>query len=272
MTPYISLFATQFQLMLQYRAAAFAGFVTQCWWGGIKVMVLTAFFAAGAAADASMTLTQVISYVWLAQAFLVLQPWFADAEVTAAVRTGAIGFERVRPVDTYSWWYARAAATMMSKAVPRAALMVLFAGLLLPAAGLGAWGLKPPPTVEAASAFALSLALVVLLSAAFQMLINVVVVATLTDKGANLLIAPFVILFSGGEIPLPLMPDWLHLFLFVQPLAGIVDIPFRIYAGHLAGDQALAGLALQAFWIAVLVALGRAALVRALRKLEVQGG
>lgn len=102
MQPCLALFPTQFQLMLQYRAAAFAGFVTQCWWGGIKVMVLSAFYASATNADVPITLPQAISYVWLGQAFLSFQPWYADASVVAAVRTGAVGLERLRPVDTYA--------------------------------------------------------------------------------------------------------------------------------------------------------------------------
>ena len=42
--PYIAAFASRFLQMLQYRTAAYAGFATQCWWGGIKGMVLAAFF------------------------------------------------------------------------------------------------------------------------------------------------------------------------------------------------------------------------------------
>ena len=43
--PYLAAFAARFQLTLQYRTAAIAGFGTQCWWGVIKIMVLAAFFA-----------------------------------------------------------------------------------------------------------------------------------------------------------------------------------------------------------------------------------
>ena len=44
MRPYRAAFAARFQLMLQYRAAALAGFATQCWWGGLKVMIFAAFY------------------------------------------------------------------------------------------------------------------------------------------------------------------------------------------------------------------------------------
>ena len=45
MRPYVAVFRTRFQLLLQYRAAALAGFGTQCWWGAVKVMVFAAFLS-----------------------------------------------------------------------------------------------------------------------------------------------------------------------------------------------------------------------------------
>ena len=59
--PYAAAFTSRFLLMLQYRAAALAGFATQCWWGGIKVMIYSAFFAAApaAAAGAPMSLSLI---------------------------------------------------------------------------------------------------------------------------------------------------------------------------------------------------------------------
>ena len=74
-------------------------------------------------------------------------------------------------------------------------------------------------------------------------------------------------------IPLSLYPDWMHRLLFVQPFAGVVDIPFRIYSGNLHGQAAWAGIGLQIGWTLVLVA-GRARVDGARRcsRLEVQGG
>ena len=71
---------------------------------------------------------------------------------------------------------------------------------------------------------------------------------------------------------LTLLPDAWQAALLAQPLAGVLDIPARIYFGQLAGPQALAGLALQSGWTALAVAVGRAALGRTMRRLEVQGG
>src|ERR1700712_4675621 len=95
--PYLAILRARFALMLQYRAAAFAGFVTQCWWGVIKVMVLAAFYTG--ATHQPISLAQAITYTWLGQAFLALLPWQADGEIAEAVESGNVAYERLRPVD-----------------------------------------------------------------------------------------------------------------------------------------------------------------------------
>ena len=57
--PYLSILRARFALMLQYRAAAFAGFATQCWWGAIKVMVLAAFYAGSAHQPINLSLIHI---------------------------------------------------------------------------------------------------------------------------------------------------------------------------------------------------------------------
>ncbi|MES3027238.1 MAG: ABC transporter permease [Pseudomonadota bacterium] len=272
--PYAAAFAARFQLMLQYRAAALAGFATQCWWGGIKVMVYAAFFAASpaAAADAPITLSQAITYTWLAQAFLTLAPWSGDPEISEAVRSGGVGYDRLRPLDTYTWWYVRAAAWMTARALPRAGLMLLTAGVALPLLGLEAWSWRPPADGVQAGLFAVSMILVVLLSSAFVMLLNITAVATMDERGVNTLVASVLILLSGNLLPLSLFPDWAQTFLFLQPFAGFIDIPFRIYFGGLTGREAFAGLGLQVFWTVVFLIIGRTWMSAQMQRLQMQGG
>lgn len=270
--PYVAAFVARFKTMLQYRAAALAGFTTQCWWGGLKVMVYAAFYRHSTHAHALMSLAQVTTYTWLGQALLALQPWSGDPDVSAAVRTGSIGYDRLRPVDTYTWWFIRAAAWMTSRALPRAALMFVAAAVLLPLAGLGEWSWRAPADVVQAGLFAISLVLMILLGAAFTMLINLCITATLTDRGINTLAPSFVILFSGNLVPLGLFPDWLQPALIAQPFAGMLDIPSRIYIGALSGGAAWTGLAFQVFWTLIFVMLGRRGLGSVMARLEVQGG
>ena len=271
--PYTSLFSSRFQQMLQYRGAAFAGFITQCWWGGLKVMILAAFYGASAAgSSAPMTLTQAITYTWVTQALLSLLPWMGDPDVANAVRTGAVSYDRLRPLDFYSLWYARGAGWIAARVVPRAALMFGFSALLLPVLGFAQWSWRAPASIVATMLFAVSMILALLLSTSMVMLINILVAVSMNHRGANALIAPPVIVFSGNLLPLSLFPDWMHTALLLQPFAGVVDIPLRIYFEALSGGAALAGLGIQAFWIVTLTGLGRWWLARVLRSLEMQGG
>jgi ABC-2 type transport system permease protein len=268
--PYLAVLRTRFALILQYRAAALAGFGTQCWWGAIKVMVLAAFYRG--AQSFPMTFSQTVDYIWLGQAFLLLQPWGADVDVASIVRSGDVALERLRPVDTYALWYARAMARRTANPFMRAIPMIITAGFLLPLFGLSKWALSPPAGAQAAILFAISLLLAVALSSAISTLMDVWTVAALSERGVNTIVGGLVIVLSGGLIPLPLFPDWLQPALRFQPFAGLADTPFRIYGAHLSGGAALAGLAAQATWTLVLVAVGHASMTRVMSRVQVQGG
>jgi ABC-2 type transport system permease protein len=101
---------------------------------------------------------------------------------------------------------------------------------------------------------------------------DILTVATLSERGVNALGAPIIIVFSGSLIPLPLLPEWMQPFLHFQPFAGLLDIPFRIYSGHLGGLEATVGLANQLVWSLVMMALGHLLMSRVMTRLQVQGG
>jgi ABC-2 type transport system permease protein len=266
--PYLAILAARITLMLQYRTAAFAGFATQCWWGAIKVMVITAFYAS--APHQPINLAQAVTYVWLGQAFLALLPWQADNDIGLAAETGNVGYERLRPVDTHSFWLMRAIATRVANTSLRAVPMFTLAAIALPLAGLSAWSWHLPPTVMAMALFAVSITLTVLLSSAFTVLLNVLVVALKTRRGAYVAVV-LVNPLSGMIVPLVLLPGWAQNFLFWQPFAGLVDIPYRIYFGNLVGDAALAGLLAQSLWIILFIVSGRFFLARVMGRVDMQG-
>ena len=271
MNAYLASFQSRFLLMLQYRAAAIAGFGTQVWFGIVRILILAAFYRASTH-DQPISLAQAIDYVWLGQAFLAFLPWGGDPDVALGVRSGNISYDRLRPIDTYFFWYVRAAGWMTARVVPRAALMFAFAGVLAPLVGLPDWGLKLPPSFSAFALFVVSMVLVVGLSSAIVNLVNAITVMVMTDRGPTLLVSSVVMFFSGNIIPLPLVPESWRLGMFVQPFAGLVDIPCRIYFGELQGEMAFFGLALQAFWAVVFIMLGRWMLESAMSRLQAQGG
>jgi ABC-2 type transport system permease protein len=104
------------------------------------------------------------------------------------------------------------------------------------------------------------------------MLLNIGVVAMMNERGSNQLMVPLVNILSGSIVPLPFFPDWIQWLLFIQPFAGLVDIPYRIYFGNLSGITAIAGVVQQLVWTAILLLIGRHLLARVMSRLEVQGG
>jgi ABC-2 type transport system permease protein len=118
--------------------------------------------------------------------------------------------------------------------------------------------------------FAISISLTVLLSSAFTVLLNCAVVALKTRRASNL--APmFVNALSGMIVPLVLLPQWAQPFLFWQPFAGLVDIPYRIYFGNLTGADAFLGLAAQGLWVCLFVLWGRVWLAHVMDRIDMQG-
>jgi ABC-2 type transport system permease protein len=150
--------------------------------------------------------------------------------------------------------------------------MILTTGVLLPSLGFAKWGLSAPPGLSAATMFALSLVFVIALASAFATILDLFVVATLSERGVNIVMAPLAIVLSGNLVPLPMLPDWLQPLVRNQPFAGLLDTPLRVYSGHLAGSAALLAIARQALWAVILIALGRALATRVLRRLQTQGG
>jgi ABC-2 type transport system permease protein len=271
MRPYLAVLSARYRMLLQYRAAALAGFVTQLFWGAVKLMVLAAFYAV-AGADQPMTFAQVAAYVWLGQALLGLLPWNVDPELQEKMLTGAVAYELLRPVDLYLFWFARTMALRTAITTLRVVPMVLVAGLLLPSLGLEQWSLPPPAGIVSGCAFAVSITATVLLASSITMILHIALIWTLSGRGFNNIMVGLVIVLSGMAIPLPLFPDWMQGFLYWQPFRGLADVPFRIYSGNIALDAAGAEILLQLAWTALFVAVGYRVLARAQLRVVVQGG
>ena len=258
-------------MLLQYRAAAFAGFGTQLFWGAVRLMILGAFFASSHGA-APMNLVQIAVYVWLGQALLGLLPWNVDTDLQEKMTTGAVAYELLRPLDLYAFWYARTVALRTATTLLRMIPMIVVAGFVLPLLGLGAWALPPPSSAAGALCFAISLIATVALAAAITNLMHIALIWTLSGRGFNTLMTGVVVIFSGLVVPLPLFPDWLQPLLHWQPFRGLADVPFRIYSGHIDPRAALFEIVMQFVWAGVIVAGGYALMARAKSRIVVQGG
>ncbi|MCZ6619381.1 MAG: ABC-2 family transporter protein [Gammaproteobacteria bacterium] len=268
---YLAVAVTRFKMVLQYRAAAFAGFGTQLFWGFIKVMVFVAFFEATNEVQ-PMTFSEVLVYIWLGQGLLALLPWNVDAEIANDIRTGGVVYELLRPLDLYSFWFARTLAFRAAPTLLRLTPMLIFAYWVLPLIGFSEWALPLPDSFASGLLFVFSVVATLALSTAFTMVMHVALIWTISGEGFNRMMPGIVPVFAGLIVPLPLFPDWLQPFLYWQPFRGMADVPFRIYSGHIPVDEAFFEIAMQWFWFAVIVVLGYRLLIRARTRLVVQGG
>ena len=263
MTPYTALLSARFRVLLQYRAAAFAGFGTQLFWGLIRVMIFQAFYDSSAAVQ-PINRAEAVTYIWLGQAMLGLLPWNLDSDIRAMVRNGTVAYELLRPLDLYSTWYMRAVAQRTAPTLLRCIPLFVIAGLF--------FGLRPPASPAACAAWLLTTAGAIALGCAFSTLMNVTLVTTVAGEGISRFVSPLVYTLSGMLIPVSLLPPGFLPVINALPFRGLVDTPFRAYLGLLPGHELGPALFHQAAWTLALVAIGRMLLQRSIHRLVIQGG
>jgi ABC-2 type transport system permease protein len=258
-------------MLLQYRAAAMAGAVTQLFWGFIRIMILLAFYRSSSA-EPPMAFADIVTYEWLGQALLAFLPWNHDMTLEKQIRDGDVAYELLRPLDLYTFWIMRVLATRVASVSLRALPIVLLAGIVLPLAGLDDWCLAPPVTLASGAFFVLAMIVAVALGCAITMLVHISLLWTISGDGISRLMPGLVTVFSGMVIPLPLFPDWAQPLLNALPFRALVDVPYRVYTGDIPTAEALAPIALGAGWTVALILCGRHLLRRGQRVIVVQGG
>jgi ABC-2 type transport system permease protein len=271
MNAYRAILTARFRSLLQYRAAALGGLFTQSFFGLVRIMILDGFYRSTSAA-LPMRLGEVVGYVWLGQALLLLVPWRVDADVREQVRSGTVVYELCRPLDLYGTWFVRALAWRTAPVMLRMLPMFVVAMALAPLVGLGAWRLAPPPGAASLALWLASLVGALFVSCAITTLMSVSLLWTVSADGIPVVLTVAVTVFGGLVIPLPLFPDWARPIVYALPFAGVLDFPARIYTGNIPPAAAGWVLVHQLWWTIVLVALGRWLLGRGIRRLVTHGG
>ena len=268
---YAALASMRLRAILQYRAAALAAVATQLFWGLLRFMILDGFYRSDPSAS-DFTTVHLASYVWLGQAMFGLFPMNVDPLASDRIRSGAVAYELLRPLDLYANWAVSVVGWRIGRTALRAVPLLLFAAVVLPLVGARTWALGPPPGAGAAIGFTVAIALGVLTGMAVTLLGQTVMLWTLSSTGWNAILPLAAWICSGMVVPLPYLPHWAQAVLELLPFAGLIDTPFRIYSGHLAGSEALRALLVQAAWVVALVAAGHRLMAVGIRKVVIQGG
>lgn len=255
---------------LQYRLAALSGASIGLFWAILEILVYTVFFTCGdprVAQESGLSLPQAISYAWLTQMFVPLMPMAIDGDLREKIVSGDVGLELCRPLDLYAHWYARSAAARLGDTCLRGALVLLCA-LLAPVP----YRLGAPASAAGLLLSLASLLCALLLCTAYAMLVTAVRVGLSWGDGPTYMLLLLGNVLSGSYLALQLWPAAWQDFLFLQPFAGYMDLPLRLYVGALPPAQAWRALGLQLFWVAAFVLLGRRVLAGRLRGIVIQGG
>lgn len=267
MKKYVSFFRLRFLMGLQYRAAALAGMVTQFFWGGMNILMYYAFYESDPSAF-PMSLDATVSYIWLQQALLLLfAAWLIEHEIFDDIVSGNVVYELCRPIDVYDMWFARSVANRLSRAALRCAPILLVAALLPEG-----YGMSAPASMRHFALFLLTGVLGFLVTVAFFMLIYALTFYTISPSGLRILMTSVVEFFAGAIIPLPFFPDRVRAVFELLPFAAMQNVPLRIYSASMSESEMMRAIALQVFWLAALVGIGKALCASALRRMSVQGG
>jgi len=267
MITYLALTKMRFINGLQYRAAALAGIATQFGFGFMFISMYLAFYRTNPDAF-PMEITQVVSYIWIQQAFLALfVVWFFESDIFSTIINGEIAYDLARPVDLYGKWFCQCTARRLSSAVLRC-FPILIVGFLLPYP----YKLQLPPDIMQLLMFVLSSILALLVVMSFSMFIYISTFYTMSPRGALIISAAFADFMGGHIIPLPFFPDGFRQIAMLLPFAAMQNMPLRIYSGNIAGVDAVIGILFQICWFAVLFLLGKIWMKKTLKKVVIQGG
>lgn len=267
MMAYFSLFKMRLMQGLQYQVAAFAGILTQFFWGIMYIMIYQAFYESTNNPQ-PITFHQLVIIVWLMQSFLAfIMLWFRDNEIIKLITKGDIAIELCRPIDLYNFWYARLIAQRLSSATLRF-FPILIVASFLP----HPYNFTLPDNLLTFLLFIITLFLGLLIVICLSMLIYISMFYTLSGVGSIIIFGVIGEFLAGLIIPIPLMPNTLKKFTYLLPFRYTSDLPFRIYAGNISHEEAIISIFIQIFWIITLFILGKFWIKKALKKVVIQGG
>ena len=266
MRGYITYFKSEILIGLQYKASAFAGILTQFFWGILYVLVYEAFY--NYAKVDTINFKELMCYVWLTQAFfsLILLS-IKDNQISDEIKNGTVAYELTRPYNLYWWWYIKILSRRYAMCALRCFPVIIFA-FLLPEP----YNLSMPYSLTSFILFIFALFLGTLLISSIGMIMQIIGFFTYQDKGITSLICILGGLLSGIDIPLPLMPKTILKITEYLPFRLIGDLSSRIYSGNIKLEYGLKSIILQIIWIIILIFVGKKLMKLALNKVSVQGG
>lgn len=265
---FLAVAARSFRRYSTYRTATLAGIFTNSVFGIIISFVYVAVWAQRPDAG-GYDVQDALTYAWLGQAMIATVAIFSAGgevteEVAERIRSGDIALDLYRPVSFLGWWLAADLGRAAYQLLTRGAAPLVLGALL--------FDLRAPRDVFASALVLVSITFAVCVSFALRMLVTTSAFWLLDATGMRQASIVLAVFFSGLSVPLVLFPGWTKDLAMALPWAAFLQVPADIWLGQRAGQDALAGLALQGGWAAVLLLACALVLRAAMRKVVVHGG
>jgi ABC-2 type transport system permease protein len=247
---------------LTYRVWFWVGFFLRA-----IAMAIYVFFWRAVYADTNtisgLNLQQTLNYILLAQVFSPLLDMFLVFEFGYNLREGAMAIALLRPISLQGTYYAMSFSRLIVGMVSQMP-MVLIATFV--------FGLQWPSDPAIWAAFVVTVILGRTVLFFFDWILACLTFYTTEVWGLGVLIEGISLFFSGGLIPLVMMPGWLQTITQSFPFAQALYVPLSILTGIVPLSQVPQLWLVQLIWLVCLGTLAKVFFSFAIRKVTVQGG
>lgn len=265
MSSYFGIFKMNFKGELQYRAKALSGVATQIFWGLMYIYLYSAFMKEKIIEGFSIE--QMISYVWLGQAFLVIRFLELPKNCAKDIENGNICYKFVRPINLYNQWFAEHLGYKLSATILRSIPLIFIAFIMPPSMRL-----MLPNSITTFALFLVALILGALMTTTLSMIIVFLTFKTLSSKGTASICNTVCGVLGGLYIPLVFMPESIQKVLNYLPFRYTCDLPTRIYIGNIHTFDAIKYIGIAFIWLIILISIGKLLIAKAGKNAVIQGG
>lgn len=261
--PYMELVRVGFVNTMAYRLRYYTGIVTYFIYVSVYYFIWKAIYEHSKNIE-GFDFTHLITYVavgWIIRSFYYNN---IDQALASQVIEGRLATDLIKPVNLQMMHFSQALGESLFRlgmlTVPTAFVLLLV------------FPLKRPASTFHFVAFLVSVVFSFFIVAGINFAVGTFAIRLKSILG--LLRAKFFLLelFSGLLIPISFFPGIFQKILAVLPFQYISYIPVLIYLGKLGERRVLDALALQAFWVAAMLALGHLMWKWSSRKITIQGG
>jgi len=248
---------------LAYRLRYYTGIVTYFIYVSVYYFIWKAIYANSASIE-GFDFGHMLTYIsvgWIIRSFYFNN---IDQDMAYAVMEGKLAMDLIKPVNPQFMYIAQA----FGESLFRLALLTAPTAFVL----LLVYPIRRPASAAHFAGFFASVVLSFFIVAAINFTVGTFAIRLKSILG--LLRAKYFLLelFSGLLIPISFFPRVFQDIFSVLPFQYISYIPVLIYLGKIRGIAILQSLAIQVFWIAVLLAIGAAMWRWSSRKITIQGG